>query len=476
MAKRMGKMPYRKGMQIGTALKRNQGEELNTSSFIKTEMTKPLLIKNTTILTEAAAPLIDRGYLEIADGRIYGIGDMSEMPKHKDTLVIDGSGQLAMPGLINAHNHCAMTLFRGLADDMELATWLNEHIFPAEAAHVNEEMVYWCSKLAAAEMLLSGTTTVADGYFYSHSVARAFRDAGIRAVIGHGIIDFPAPGVPDPTRNVATVERFIDSWVDKDPLITPAVFAHSPYTCSPATLVAAKQLAAKHGVLFFIHLAESRQETGMLIDARGSSPVKHLDALGLLDSATVCVHSIWLDDEDLDVLQASGAAVVTSPQSNLKLASGTARVSHMLARGIAVGLGTDGCASNNNMDMFREMDMLAKVQKLRTLEATALPAREALSCATGAGADLLSLEDLGRLAVGHRADVILLDLKAPHLTPFYNADLLVYAAKGSDVATVIIDGKIVVHDRKILVFDLESTLSKIEQIAAGMKNTSPILS
>jgi 5-methylthioadenosine/S-adenosylhomocysteine deaminase len=439
-------------------------------------MTKPILIKDATILPEPAAPLIDRGYLEIDKGRVCGIGHMSEMPKPKDALVIDGSGQLAMPGLINAHNHCAMTLFRGLADDLELATWLNEHIFPAEAAHVNEEMVYWCSKLAAAEMLLSGTTTVADGYFHSNAAARAFRDAGIRAVVGHGIVDFPAPGVPDPARNVATVKEFIDAWSDRDPLITPAVFAHSPYTCSPATLIAAKQLASKHGVLFFLHLAESRQETGMLIDARGSSPVRHLNALGLLDSTTTCVHSVWLDDEDLDILAASGATVVTCPQSNLKLASGTARVSDMLAKGIVVGLGTDGCASNNNMDMFREMDMLAKVHKLQALDATALPARQALACATGSGADLLGLKDLGRLAVGHRADVILLDLRAPHLTPFYNADLLVYAAKGSDVATVIIDGQLVVRDKKILTFDLEATLLEVERIASGLKNTSPILS
>jgi 5-methylthioadenosine/S-adenosylhomocysteine deaminase len=432
-------------------------------------MTETILIKNASILTEPMAPLIDRGYLKIEDHRISGLGDMSAMPQPEDAVVIEGKGQLAMPGLINAHNHCAMTLFRGLADDLELMTWLHEHIFPAEAAHVNEEMVYWCSKLAAAEMLLSGTTAVADGYFLSDSVARACRDAGIRAVVGHGIIDFPAPGVPDPTRNVATVKDFIDSWTNRDPLITPAVFAHSPYTCSPATLIAAKQLACDHGIRFFIHLAESRQETGMLLSARATSPVRHLHALGLLDSATVCVHSVWLDDEDLDILEATGAAVVSCPQSNLKLASGIARVSEMIERGISVGLGTDSCASNNNLDMFREMDMLAKIQKLQGLEATALPAGQALACATGAGADLLDLKEIGRLAVGNRADVILVDLNAPHLTPFYNADLLVYAARGSDVATVIVDGRIVVRDRKILTFDLETTLSEVEKMAENLR-------
>lgn len=414
------------------------------------------------------ASLIARGYLKIVGGRICEIGDMSVIPQSEDAVIINGDGKLAMPGLINSHNHCAMTLFRGLADDLELVTWLQEHIFPAEAAHVKEEMVYWCSQLAAAEMLLSGTTTVADGYFLSNSAARACRDAGLRAVVGHGIIDFPAPGVPDPTRNVATVERFIDSWVGRDPLITPAVFAHSPYTCSPATLVAAKKLACDRGVRFFIHLAESKHETDMLLDARSTSPVRHLNALGLLDSGTVCVHNVWLDDEDLDILEATGAAVVTCPQSNLKLASGVARVAEMIDRGITVGLGTDGCASNNNLDMFREMDMLAKIQKLQSFEATALPARQALTCATAAGADLLDLEGIGGLVVGNRADIILVELKAPHLTPFYNADLLVYSTKGSDVATVIVDGKIVVRDRKIITFDLETTCSKVKELALDL--------
>ena len=437
-------------------------------------MTDTLLITNCTILAEAASSLTANGFLKAAGGVISDIGNMSRMPSAEGVMIIDARGKLLMPGLINGHNHCAMTLFRGLADDLELSAWLHDHIFPAEATHVNPDMVYWCSKLAAAEMLLSGTTTVADGYFYADSVAGACRDAGLRAVVGHGIIDFPTPGIPDPARNVETVERFIDAWAERDPLITPAVFAHSPYTCSPATLIRAKNLADRHKVRFFIHLAESRQESGMLIDPRGTSPVRHLRALGLLDPNTVCAHSVWLDDEDLDILAATGAHVVTCPQSNLKLASGTARVGDMLARGIHVGLGTDGCASNNSLDMFREMAMLAKIQKLQTLDATALPARQALTCATTGNAALLGLPRLGKLAVGCRADLLLLDLQAPHLTPFYNQDLLVYAGKGSDVHTVIVDGRIVVQDRKLLAFDLEETLSEVEKIARVLqRNTQP---
>jgi 5-methylthioadenosine/S-adenosylhomocysteine deaminase len=432
-------------------------------------MEDSILIRNCTILTETATPLITDGYIKISGGIIRDLGDMNRMPSTEGSTVIDATRQLLIPGLINGHNHCAMTLFRGLADDLDLAAWLHHHIFPAEAAHVNPEMAYWCSKLAAAEMLLSGTTTVADGYFQSDSVAQACLDSGLRAVIGHGIIDFPAPGVPDPARNVETVGQFIETWTGRSPLITPAVFAHSPYTCSPATLTKAKKLADDRQVRFFIHLAESRQETGMLVDPRGTSPIRHLQALGLLDSNTVCVHSVWLDDEDLDILAATGTPVVTCPQSNLKLASGIARVNQMLARGIVVGLGTDGCASNNSLDMFREMDILAKIQKLQALDATALPAGQALKSATTENAALLGLAGIGKLRVGHRADLILLDLMAPHLTPFYNQDLLVYAARGSDVHTVIIDGRIVVQNRKLLTFDIDETLSEVEKIAATLR-------
>ncbi len=437
-------------------------------------MTETLLIKNATILTAPSTPLIDKGFVKIVNGLVSDLGDMNIMPPSEDALIINGERKLVMPGLINSHTHCAMTLFRGLADDLELLTWLNEHIFPAEAAHVNDHMVYWCSKLAAAEMLLSGTTTVADGYFLSDAVARACSDAGLRAVVGHGVIDFPAPGVADPKRNIATVESFIDRWIDRDPLILPAVFAHSPYTCGPGTLTAAKRLADSHGLRFFIHLAESRHESSMLIDPKGTTPVKHLEALGLLDPATVCIHGIWFDGGDLDILAATGAHVVTCPQSNLKLASGIARVGEMLARGITVGLGTDGAASNNSLDMFREMDMLAKIHKLQALDATAMPASQALACATSAGAALLGVNTIGRLAVGNTADLIVVDLDTPHLTPCYNADLLVYSAKGSDVQDVIIDGKIVVRNRKIVSFNLEEAMTEVNRIATKLKQQRPL--
>ncbi len=393
---------------------------------------------------------------------------MEQLESPHNAVIIEGKHHLLMPGLINGHNHSAMTLFRGLADDLELDSWLHDHIFPAEAAHVTEEMVYWCTRLAAAEMILSGTTTVADGYFYSSATARAFTDAGLRAVVAHGLLDFPAPGVPDPAKNIEAIELYLRDWKDKSPLITPAVFAHSPYTCSPSTLVKAKRLADDYNVPFFIHLAESRQEPEMIIEPQGTSPVRHLSALNLLDHNTVCIHAIWLDDEDVSILKETGTQIIACPQSNCKLSSGIARVTDMIACGINVGLGTDSCASNNSLDMFREMDLLAKLHKVTQCDATALTARQALQCATKNNSLALGQPTIGEIAIGNRADLILIKLQAPHLTPFYNQDLLVYSARGSDVTMVIVDGKIIMRDRKILSFDVEKTMRTVEKFAKNL--------
>jgi len=421
-----------------------------------------------TLCAGPGVPLVHHGFVAVSGSTISHLGEMAELPEQPGVRRIDCTGKLLMPGLINGHNHCAMTLFRGLADDLALTEWLHSHIFPAEQRYVSREMVYWCTRLAAAEMLLSGTTCVADGYFFSGEAARALSDCGMRAVVAHGVVDFPAPSVPDPAKNIDTVAAFLDEWLETDPLITPAVFAHAPYTCSPRTLRRAKELAEARGVRFFTHIAESMREAEMIIERRAETPVGHLAALDLLDEHSVLVHAIWLDDRDLDLLAEYGAGVVTCPQSNLKLASGVARVPEMLDRGITVGLGTDGCASNNSLDMFREMDLLAKLHKLSTLEATALPARAAFSCATAANAELLGLPRLGRLEIGMTADLVLLDLDRPHLTPFYNPDLLVYAASGRDVNSVMVHGRMVVENRKILSFDLGETMEKIREMARNV--------
>ncbi|KGO34711.1 MAG: amidohydrolase [Desulfoprunum sp.] len=428
------------------------------------------LFTHCTLFPGAWSATIDNGFVLVNGNRIVEIGPMEKVPPSGTARVIDVGGRLVMPGLVNAHTHGAMTLFRGMADDLALQTWLHDHIFPAEARCISPEMVYWSTKLAAAEMILSGTTCVADAYFFSAMSGQALSDCGLRAVIGHGIVDFPVPSVPDPDRNVATVAAFIADWQGKDPLITPAVFAHSPYTCSPATLIKSCRLAEETGVRFFLHVAESRNEIDMVIDPQGTSPVRHLAALGLLGENTVGVHGVWLDDNDLDLVGRSGTHIVTCPQSNMKLAAGVARVPDMLRHRITVGLGTDGCASNNSLDMFREMDMLAKIQKVAGGDATSLPAQTALHCATTGGATLLGLPDIGRLEAGFRADLIVVDLNRPHLTPFYHTDLLVYAASGADVDTVMVDGRILMAGRRILSFDVEEAKARVRELA---RNAGP---
>ena len=434
-------------------------------------MTDRILIRGCTLLSEVATHLLYDHFVVVEGAWVSALGPMAECPDPNDFQVIEAGEKLLMPGLVNGHNHCAMTLFRGFADDLSLHSWLHDHIFPAEAAHVNPEMVYWSAKLAAAEMISSGTTCVADGYFYSGHAARAFGDAGIRAVVGHGIVDFSVPSVPDPAKNIDTVGRFIDQWQDTNPLVSPAVFAHSPYTCSPATLVKAKKLADVKGVRFFIHLAESQTEMQQIIEPRSDTPAGHLAALGLLDSNCTCIHTVWLEKSDITTLATRRAGLVTCPQSNAKLASGIAPIADLLDQGATVGLGTDGCASNNSLDMFREMDMLAKLQKLSRGEATAMSARQVLDCATASGARAVGVDSIGSIGPGRRADLILVDIHQPHLVPFYNQDLLVYGASGADVDTVIIDGLLVMQEKRILTFSVDEVIDRVNYLAEGLAPT-----
>jgi 5-methylthioadenosine/S-adenosylhomocysteine deaminase len=431
-----------------------------------------LLITNATLLANPSdGHLQAAAYLAVADGAIVGIGVMADLPARLGAeRIIDAAGNLVMPGLVNCHGHGAMTLFRGLADDLPLMTWLTEHIFPAEARLVDAEMVYWCSKLAAAEMIMGGTTTVADAYFHEDAAAQAFCEAGLRTVAAQGIIDFPAPGVPDPKQNLAAAADFLSAWQGKNPLLTPALFCHSPYTCSADTLQRAKGLAREAGSLFFIHLAETREEVAQLKERHGCTPVALLHGLGVLDEKTVCVHCVWLEEGDIELLRESGAKVVTCPESNMKLGAGIAPLAELLAAGVEVGLGTDGCASNNDLDLFQEMASCARLHKVAAHDPTRLPAATLLGMATEGGAGVLGLaHQTGRLAVGLRADCLIIDRRQPHLTPWHNPDTLVYAGRGSDVATVLIDGRVVMQDRRFLAFDLAETLGEVRRLAKRVR-------
>ncbi len=423
-----------------------------------------ILIINARLLKDTGTGKSLPKYLTISGKLISKIGNMANMPKNLQAdKVIDATNCLVLPGLVNGHCHAAMTLFRGLADDLPLMTWLNEHIFPAEAKHVSKEMVYWCSKLAAAEMILSGTTTVADAYFFEEEAAKAFMEIGIRAVAAQGIIDFPAPGVPDSTKNIQAAKAYINALPTND-LVTPALFCHSPYTCNPKTIQAAKELANEKHCKLFIHAAETKAEVENHQKIHGLSPIRHLQKLNILDKNTVCVHCVWMDAEEIDILANAGCGVITCPESNMKLASGVAPVPDMLKRRVAVGLGTDSCASNNDLDMFGEMSSLAKLHKVVSLDPTTMPARQCLQMAGLEGARVLGLNEIGSLDVGMQADIILIDLRQVHLTPFYNADILVYAAQGSDVKSSIIGGQLVMENRKILTIDVDETILAVNRL------------
>jgi 5-methylthioadenosine/S-adenosylhomocysteine deaminase len=413
----------------------------------------------------------EASYLAVQEGTIVEIGTMADLPPRPAAArAIDAAGNLLLPGLVNCHCHGAMTLFRGLADDLPLMTWLNEHIFPSEARLVDAEMVYWCSKLAAAEMLMGGTTTVADAYFHEDAAAQAFCATGLRAVAAQGIIDFPAPGVPDPTQNIAAAAEFLATWQGKNSLLTPALFCHSPYTCSPDTLQRAKALAREAGSLFFIHLAETREEGRQIKEQHGHTPVGLLHDLGLLDAETICVHCVWLDEEDIGLLRESGAKAVTCPESNMKLGSGIAPLAALRGAGVRVGLGTDGCASNNDLDLFQEMGICARLHKIAAHGPSHLPATTLLGMATGEGSGILGLAgQTGRLAPGLRADCIIVESKQPRPNAVHNPESLVYAGRGSDVSTVIIDGRVVMEERRLLSFDLAETLNEVRRLARRVR-------
>jgi 5-methylthioadenosine/S-adenosylhomocysteine deaminase len=383
--------------------------------------------------------------------------------------VLDYPQGLILPGLINAHTHAAMALFRGLADDLPLDEWLNSHMFPAER-HLDYHFVYWGTRLAVAEMLLSGATTFCDMYLFTDAVAQAAADTGIRAVVGEVLYDFPSPNYGAPENGLRFTEDLIRSY-QGHPRVRVAVQPHAVYTCSPELLEKSQALADRYHTRWIIHLSETAREVADCLEHYGATPVGHLQRLGLLKENTVADHAVVLTEGDMDLLAASGAGAVHCPESNMKLASGMAPVTDLLARGVPVGLGTDGCASNNNLDMLSELDTAAKLAKVRGLDPTALPAREALALATRQGAMVLGLqEEVGRLVPGLKADLAVLDLDQPHLTPLYDPfSHLVYAATGADVQTVVVEGRILVEDRRLVAFDLEETLARARELARKVK-------
>jgi 5-methylthioadenosine/S-adenosylhomocysteine deaminase len=412
------------------------------------------------------------GAVAVRGSELVAVGPQGELAgRFAAQRVLDYPQGLIMPGLINAHTHAAMALFRGLADDLPLEEWLNNHLFPAEK-HLDYQFIYWGTRLAVAEMLLSGTTTFCDMYLFADAVAQAVVDTGIRAVVGEVLYDFPSPNYGKPENGLRFTADLCRAY-QGHARVRVAVQPHAVYTCSPDLLEESKALADAHHTRWIIHLSETAREVADCLEHYGDTPVGHLHRLGVLTANTVADHAVALTDRDIDLLSASGAGVAHCPESNMKLASGMAPVARLLARGVPVGLGTDGCASNNNLDMLTEMDTAAKLAKVRDLDPTALPARQALALATRLGARVLGVEgEVGMLAPGLKADLVVIDLDQPHLTPIYDPySHLVYAATGADVQTVMVAGRILVEDRQLLAFDLAETLARTRELGRKVRQT-----
>jgi 5-methylthioadenosine/S-adenosylhomocysteine deaminase len=439
-------------------------------------MVSRFLIANGTVITEdRARRVLDRGSVAI-DGRDIVAVDRAETiaAAYTSAETIEATGSVVMPGLINTHTHAPMVLFRGLADDLALMDWLQKYIFPAEAKTVSPEFVRAGTRLAALEMIESGTTTYADMYYFEDEIARVTRAAGLRGVLGETIIRFPVADAKTPAESLTRTERFAAEFAHDD-LITPAVAPHAMYTLDEATLKACRALADRLRIPVIIHLAETKDEIRTSREKYRSTPTEYLESLGFWGPRTLAAHGVHVTDSDIKVLARHGVGVSHNPESNMKLASGTAPVQAMQSAGIAVGLGTDGAASNNDLDMFEAMRQAAFLHKLVSEDPRAIPAPLAIQMATIDGARALGMErDIGSLEPGKRADLIVVSMDSARQTPMYDAQShLVYVTRGDDVKTTIVNGRILMRDRQVLTLDRNAVLAEARAFAARVRAAVP---
>lgn len=425
-----------------------------------------LVISGGTVLT-MAGPNIENGAVVIDAGRIIAVGKSSEIAKQyagRDT--IDAHGKAVMPGFVNTHTHVPMTLFRGIADDRDLMDWLTHFIFPAEAKNVTADFVKWGTRLAAAEMIRSGTTTFTDMYYFESDIARETKRAGLRAVLGETVIDFPVPDNKTWDEAMAYCRKYVATWKG-DRLITPAIAPHAPYTVSEEHLRQVRALATELHVPIVIHVSETKNELQQIGEKHnGMTPGKYLDSIGFLGHDVIVAHGVWLTSDEWPLFVQHKTGVAHCPESNMMLASGIAPVVDMRHAGMNVGLGTDGPAgSNNNLDMVEEAASAARLQKIAKMDPKVLSARDVLEMATIGGARVLAMEDkIGSLEAGKRADVIVIDLQSPKVQPVYSVEsAIVYAASGSAVTTTIVDGKILMRGGKVLTVDVPQAMAKAKE-------------
>ena len=417
-----------------------------------------LIVSGGTIVTmDASRRVIEDGAIAVAGGRIVAVGKRSDIVRqYVAREVVDARGRAVIPGLINGHTHVPMTLFRGIADDLDLNEWLTKFIFPAEAKNVNEEFVRAGTQLGLAEMIRGGTTTYCDMYYFEDAIAEETERAGVRGLLGETVIDFPVPDNKTWPAAMAYTERFVARWKGNK-LITAAIAPHAPYTVSEAHLREVRAFSDRTGAPVVTHVAETRKEVEDITRDHGARPVEYLARIGFLSPRTVAAHVVFPSTEEIELLKRLGVGIVHNPQSNMKLASGVAPVPQMLKADLNLGLGTDGAASNNDLNMWEEMDTAAKLHKVFSGDPKVVSAEEAFELATVRGARALHMErEIGSLEAGKRADILIVDLDDLNQTPFYNVySQLVYATKADDVRTVLVEGRVLMRDRKLLTLNEE---------------------
>ena len=421
--------------------------------------TVDLLVAGGTIVTmDQTRRVITDGAIAVSNGRIVAIGPRAEIERaYTSRQRVDATGKVVTPGLINGHTHIPMVLFRGLADDLDLQEWLTKYIFPAEAKNVTEEFVRVGTRLGLAEMIRGGTTTYCDMYYFEDAIADETAKAGVRGVLGETIIDFPVADNKTNAEGMAYVEKFVARWKGHE-LIIPAIAPHAPYTVSEEHLKAVRAFSDRTGAPIVTHISETKREVDDSVKAKGASPVAYLDRIGFLNDRVIAAHVVWPQGTDIAILKQRGVGVIHNPQSNMKLASGVAPVPKMMMEGVLVGLGTDGAASNNDLNMWEEMDTVAKLHKVFSGDPKVISAQQAFELATIRGAQALHLEkEIGSLEMGKRADILIINRDTLNQIPLYNVySDLVYATKASDVETVVINGRLVMRDRRLLTLNEEA--------------------
>jgi 5-methylthioadenosine/S-adenosylhomocysteine deaminase len=426
-----------------------------------------LIVAGGTVVTmDGSRRILDDSAIAVKGDSIEAVGPRAEIEaKYTAAQQIDARGKLVLPGFVNGHTHAPMVLLRGLKDDVTLDVWLKNYIFPAEAKNVNEDFVRWGMRLAAAEMIRGGVTTFVDMYYFEDAIAEETKAAGMRGVLGESWLDFPVPDNKNEGEAAAYTEKFLKRW-QGDTLIHAAVAPHSIYLCSPKTLHDAQALAQKYQAPILIHVGEIKKELDDSLAQNKATPVQYMQRLGLLGPDIIAAHCVWVDETDSQLLAEHKVGCVHNPSSNMMLSSGVAPVIQERAAGVAVGLGTDGpSGSNNDLNLMEEIDLAAKLQKITRMDPRALGAKAAVEMATIEGAQAIHLDnEIGSLETGKKADVIIISLGAPHAVPMYDVySQIAYALKGSDVQTVVIGGRVVMRDRKLLTINELEVLAKARE-------------